>query len=492
MLSDPQERAWYDRHREQILKGSGSEYEDNALCVFQYFTASCYSGFGDDDKGFYTIFRNVFEQLATEEIEHLESENDYEAIPRFGDSTSDYESVVQPFYAYWQSFCTAKSYAWLSEHNITEIRDRRILKVVEKENKKLQQKARKERNEEIRGLVSFVRKRDRRVQAQRKLLEQRAAENRARQAQLDLQQVLKRKQEVAEQAKNQSTYLTDGYEEQLRQLEKAMQSSDDEAEGDLLAGPMQDIHLDDLDEMADGDQPLDCEFFCVACNKTFKTQSSFRNHESSKKHKENVELIKREMLEEEDQLRSDDGEIEEDVPEPLDGEDVKEVPVEEDKPTTSSSKKSKKKQKGKAAVTTAKQSSSGDEDAYEEATVNAFLIHSEDDDDDWGAASTSKSKTSKGKAKSTTVSSKKPKKVKKESAAKPATADPVDSDDQEDSSEVIDVNHKCVTCAEQFSSKNKLFMHLKKTNHGVYLPKGKVVTQADVSELKKGKGARRK
>lgn len=102
VLSDPQERAWYDRHREQILKGSGSEYEDNALCVFQYFTASCYSGFGDDAKGFYTIFRNVFEQLATEEIEHLESEAEFEAIPKFGDSTSDYEDVVQPFYAYWQ------------------------------------------------------------------------------------------------------------------------------------------------------------------------------------------------------------------------------------------------------------------------------------------------------------------------------------------------------------------------------------------------------
>jgi DnaJ homolog subfamily A member 5 len=29
VLSDPQERAWYDRHREQILKGNQSNYEDD-------------------------------------------------------------------------------------------------------------------------------------------------------------------------------------------------------------------------------------------------------------------------------------------------------------------------------------------------------------------------------------------------------------------------------------------------------------------------------
>lgn len=31
VLNDPQERAWYDKHREQILKGSNSNYEDNRL-----------------------------------------------------------------------------------------------------------------------------------------------------------------------------------------------------------------------------------------------------------------------------------------------------------------------------------------------------------------------------------------------------------------------------------------------------------------------------
>lgn len=34
-----------------------------------------------------------------------------------------------------------------------------------------------------------------------------------------------------------------------------------------------------------------------------------------------------------------------------------------------------------------------------------------------------------------------------------------------------DVDHTCVTCSSTFDSKNKLFAHLKKTNHGVYIPK---------------------
>lgn len=47
---------------------------------------------------------------------------------------------------------------------------------MEKENKKTREKYRKERNELVRQLVAFVRKRDRRVQAHRKLVEEQNAE----------------------------------------------------------------------------------------------------------------------------------------------------------------------------------------------------------------------------------------------------------------------------------------------------------------------------
>lgn len=514
VLSDAQERAWYDRHREQILHGSGSDYEDNSLNVYQYFTASCYSGFTDDDEGFYTVFRNVFEQLASEEVEYLDSAAEFEAIPRFGDSKSDYEEVVSSFYAFWQSFCTKKSkldissyippdysipnesvllsgYAWLSTHNINDIRDRRILKVVEKENKKVQQKARRERNDEIRGLVSFVRKRDKRVQAHRKVLEERAAANRKRQAELDLAQVLKRKEEVQEQMKNQSGFLNDGYEEQLRQLERAMQSDGDdeededndeeEARDSILADKLQDIHID-MDAM-NGDQ-LDCdEFFCVACNKTFKNQSSFRNHESSKKHKENVELIKLEMLREEGELLTDGNSASEEVDD-LSEKDEEEEEVVELKTTTIGKKKKKQKGKQPNGIPV---NSRLDSDAEDEES-NEFLLQKAEDnsDDDWNAPSSSKTKKSKGKATVSGNNKKEKKSVKQEpSEEKQRVEKQDDTDDEKSYAEVVDVDHKCVTCSEQFSSKNKLFMHLKKTNHGVYLPKGKLVTDNDLPALRK-------
>lgn len=48
---------------------------------------------------------------------------------------------------------------------------------MEKENNKIRQKARKERNEEIRRLVSFVRRKDKRVIEHTKQLQEKAEEN---------------------------------------------------------------------------------------------------------------------------------------------------------------------------------------------------------------------------------------------------------------------------------------------------------------------------
>ena len=39
------------------ISGFDNDYKDNSLNVYQYFTASCYSGHGDDEKGFYAVYR---------------------------------------------------------------------------------------------------------------------------------------------------------------------------------------------------------------------------------------------------------------------------------------------------------------------------------------------------------------------------------------------------------------------------------------------------
>lgn len=99
--------------------------------------------------------------------------------------------VVHPFYAYWQSFCTQKNFAWKEEYDTRQASNRWEKRAMEKENKKTREKARKERNELVRQLVAFIRKRDRRVQAHRKLVEEQNAEKTRKAEEFRRQQKLK-------------------------------------------------------------------------------------------------------------------------------------------------------------------------------------------------------------------------------------------------------------------------------------------------------------
>ena len=72
VLSDPQERSWYDAHREAILRGKsgvGGDGEDDPVShLWGFFSASAYSGFGDDDEGFYAVYDKVFSGVDEEEF----------------------------------------------------------------------------------------------------------------------------------------------------------------------------------------------------------------------------------------------------------------------------------------------------------------------------------------------------------------------------------------------------------------------------------------
>ena len=57
VLTDPQERAWYDKHREALLRGlSDSDGDIQGINLLEYFTASCYKGYEDDPQGFYAVY----------------------------------------------------------------------------------------------------------------------------------------------------------------------------------------------------------------------------------------------------------------------------------------------------------------------------------------------------------------------------------------------------------------------------------------------------
>ena len=168
VLSDPQERAWYDNHREAILRGLDEDNREvNGIDLFAYFTPSCYSGFGDDEKSFYTVYRNVFKTLEEED----ESFNDEEELsyPSFGDANSP-DEVWQEFYAFFSCYVTTRPYTWLDKYDTRQAENRRVSRLMEKENKKVRDGAKKERNDVVRELCKFMRKRDKRTQLYSKKL----------------------------------------------------------------------------------------------------------------------------------------------------------------------------------------------------------------------------------------------------------------------------------------------------------------------------------
>ena len=182
ILSDKHERAWYDSHRDSILRsgerhqagtaGEGmGERPDDYVDVYEYFTSTCYSGFGDGPRGFYTVYDNVFSKLAEHEAtaaaaraERRGSSSANSRMPSFGLSGAPWKEVGA-FYAEWSSFVSVKDFSWADEYNPASAPNRKIRRLMEQENEKKRKAARKEYNEGVRALVDFLKKRDKRVAA---------------------------------------------------------------------------------------------------------------------------------------------------------------------------------------------------------------------------------------------------------------------------------------------------------------------------------------
>ncbi|XP_055646748.1 dnaJ homolog subfamily C member 21 isoform X1 [Falco peregrinus] len=457
VLSDPQERAWYDNHREILLKGGlDGDYQDDSLDLLRYFTVSCYSGYGDDEKGFFTVYRQVFEKIAKEELQYTTQE-DTEEFPMFGYSQSDYDTVVHPFYAYWQSFCTQKNFAWKEEYDTRQASNRWEKRAMEKENKKTRDKARKERNELVRQLVAFIRKRDKRVQAHRKLVEQQNAEKTRKAEEFRRQQKLK-------QAK-----LAEHYEEQswitMSDLERGLQEMEAQYEKEFGDGLDDENELEEQETKGIGDKVNDetgeAEFvdglYCPACDKLLKTEKAMKNHEKSKKHREMVALL-RQQLEEEERF-----------PVSLDDADEIHTKEEEETEDVSKQKLSKKQRKKQKTVMTYEDSfdRSTDEETAEQKEVPSM-------DKDSGSAeelvndgqrcamsedaSATEDVGQVNEATAEVKSSAKLKGKKAKDAKKSAKA----SSEHPTTNEVP---FYCVTCNCAFPSRNKLFEHLKATKH---------------------------
>ncbi|EUC35277.1 hypothetical protein COCCADRAFT_91289 [Bipolaris zeicola 26-R-13] len=276
VLSDDQERAWYDAHEGSILRGgtgeedAGEHYQgsmrvttaDDLARMMGKFRGNV--DFSDSPNGFFGFVRETFEQLAREE----EYAADYEDIdipnyPSFGHKEDTYDGVVRDFYAAWNGFATAKSFAWLDMYQLSHAPDRRTRRLMEKENQKLRDDGRREFNDAVRTLVAFVRKRDPRYTPNSQTDEDKAK------AQRDARKAQAARARAA----------------QIAKMEEEAQAVPDWA----TARPD-----DELDEESE-EEIQEEHYECVACNKTFKSERQYDAHEKSKKHQKSIQVLKRKM-----------------------------------------------------------------------------------------------------------------------------------------------------------------------------------------------------
>ena len=282
ILSDPQERAWYDSHRDAILRdedeSSVLHFENNVRVttaddLMKMFTK--FNGrmdYSDSPSGFYNSLRITFEMLAREEEIACEwAQIDTIEYPSFGHADDSYEDVVRPFYTAWNGFATRKTFSWKDVYRYSEAPDRRVRRMMEKENKRFRDEAIREFNDAVRSLVAFVKKRD-----------------------------LRYKPNVQSEAERQKT-LRDAAAAQAARSRATNQVKLDEH----ILAEWQQVRESAEEEASEEEEEMEEHFECVVCNKTFKSEKQYEAHERSKKHTKAVQQLRRTMQMEDRALKKD-------------------------------------------------------------------------------------------------------------------------------------------------------------------------------------------
>lgn len=538
VLSDPQERAWYDSHKNQILRDDDDDFGDDGdqgemiipsiavEDIYRYFNPSMYTTFDDSSHGFYSIVNLLFERLAREEVQHGKYQNlpkfskykdddsnahvmgnEFLLLPRFGNSTTEFP-LVKDFYGAWGNFQTVKTFNWMDEYRYSHAPDRRTRRLMERENKKLRDGARKEYNETIRKFVAFVKKRDPRYNDGLKQWEK----HKRLQRQQDLEKQLQQQHQAnLETLARKNNYEVQDWQQfsakEIEELETMLQ--------DEYASPDDDLEFDSSDEQ-DLDEDTNI-FECIICNKSFKTERQFEIHENSNKHKKLVKKLKWEMRKEgielgidkddidldefetasenvsedeedpekvsdedfedgvSDEKEEENFEVEEEsdprkdgsINEPFDYE-VDDVIESEEETYTPNLKSKKSKKKSSAPVDV----DLGEVDDELAKLANGMKLES-DDDEDWSFSSNKKKLKKKRAPKGFSEPSS------RESTPLDVSLPQTNSNTKLKPTGIPNGAELCAVCKEVFTSRNKLFQHMKKTGHAA--------PPSEVKGKKKGK-----
>ncbi|KAJ1977744.1 hypothetical protein H4R35_002178, partial [Dimargaris xerosporica] len=313
VLSDPHERAWYDDHREAILRGADLRNADpetmatgpTTEALMKYFNATAFRGFTDEPNGFFAIYNNLFAVIADIEIKNSGEEAAADDMvimenltfgragtkadePLSRQSQSPQRFTLLDFYNFWTGFATRRTFGWHDKYRLSDAPNRLIRRLMEKENRKLRDQAKKEYNDTVRSLAHFMRKRDPRIKAWTKL-QQEAQRERERQRQLRLEKERRSQQEAI------GTYV-----------EPEWAKVDPEQYEFVLDTTTATLSTEPIDRCSDGDEarsdtslPADPDdpnaLYCVACQKRFKSTAQKENHLKSKRHIQALERLRAEL-----------------------------------------------------------------------------------------------------------------------------------------------------------------------------------------------------
>ncbi|KXJ90666.1 hypothetical protein Micbo1qcDRAFT_108961, partial [Microdochium bolleyi] len=460
VLSDPQERAWYDSHRDAILRGDDPNDVDAApefRNVRVMTVDEIYALIGrfnkavpmdDSPHSFFTILAETFERLAMAEVAaaEMDFENDYTQPPEyppFGCS-DDSDHLAKQFYGGWQNFATRLSFSWKDKWRLSDAPERRVRRLMEKENKKFREDAARDFNDAVRSLVIFVRKRDPRYvpntksEAERqKILRDSAAAQAARSRAANQAKMMNQKDAVPEWA-------------------RAREGEDD-------------AHLGEFSESEEESEVEVLE--CVVCDKVFKSEKQFEAHEKSKKHSKAVQQLQRQMRKENKHLNLKDSRAATPTTTTTTNSDA-----ETDAPESDSDKAATKAPgRGVTKVPSSGETDSNTDDEDDEYAsredVEARLAGKKESastvshanallSDYDGANENTDVDLSKDTAEMSLDSSEPAKKIGKAKAKREKRAARQAAERQDAAA-----GHTCAVCQEEFGSKTKLFAHIEEKGH---------------------------
>ncbi|EGG01894.1 uncharacterized protein MELLADRAFT_117657 [Melampsora larici-populina 98AG31] len=317
VLSDEDERAFYDRHREDLLNGVNDDFENfdptnfkftkpsssrssspglSTKHILKFFDSSLWKGnFDDSETSFFSIYRSLFNQISSEEM--IARQDSTIVYPSFGNSQSAYdqdiagERALKYFYSTWSNFATQKTFEWIEPHHASSQADRRYKRLVEKENQRVRDAARREYNETIRSLVGFVKKRDPRFARS-------TASNPEKWRAQEIQRIKRELREVAEKRAKEREEEAKQFREQEWQMQQGA-STDLSSDNDTLQERNKSDEGSDDEEEEEEEEEIVNDWYCAACGKDFNSQGAWDNHERSKKHKQNCSRLRKQLLEEE-------------------------------------------------------------------------------------------------------------------------------------------------------------------------------------------------